>query len=169
MGWPPVAMEMAFRQIIAHNSVWIRTIWRFLRTSAIAKTWLLMWKAVKHWCGPDATAKAQKKFFFVNYAVANLFLPANVLTLASNKHFWDAIWSRGSRGLILAKIASFRGFSTNPHCKNHLALWRTGRHILQTWICWTSLSGAFCSGKAWQQLKPIWKPSVHPSPWTGTG
>jgi hypothetical protein len=52
---------MACRQIITHSFAQDRTIRRFLRTSAIAKTWFQFEKAVKQWHGPDAMVKGGKE------------------------------------------------------------------------------------------------------------
>jgi hypothetical protein len=52
---------MACRQIITQSFAQDRTIRRFLRTSAIAKTWFQFEKAVKQWHGPDAMVKGGKE------------------------------------------------------------------------------------------------------------
>ncbi len=65
-------------------------------------------------------------------------------TPASTKRFWDSIWSPRSRGFFLAWPAPLKPPSG---CWRNSDFWWIDCHVSQTWICWTSLSYAFCRQK----------------------
>ncbi len=65
---PAVTVEIACRQTTTQSFAQKEIKWRFSKALALQKHGIQCEKAVKHWCGPDATAMGRKEATQADFA-----------------------------------------------------------------------------------------------------